>query len=296
MTERGALSLQIDDPEQKRRVKDFFDQEESWKGKIYNDQTVRFNRAMTRRKQYVFQALERLEGLTSGATLDIGCGCGIYSEELMRKGFDVHGMDLSPQILESCKHRLGLSEQEFALRFRAGDIENIPFADASFDLVLCIGVFGYLLSDQKALMEAHRVLKPGGYFLVTVQNLMSLSNVDYSIRKNFGSLWERKTAPHNHQERDVAMTLPWVFQHSSTHHQYKSYNPWKWEKVIQRHGFQKIDSLTYGQEFRVLRRLRALPEALLTSAEIVFDKVFRRAPVPYLRYAGESYTGVFRKL
>ncbi len=294
--ERGSLSLQIDDPEQKRRVKDFFDREESWKGKIYNDQTVRFNRAMTRRKQYVFQVLERLDGFTSGATLDIGCGCGIYSEELMRKGFDVHGMDISPQILESCKHRLGLSEQEFASRFRTGDIENIPFADASFDLVLCIGVFGYLLSDQKAFREVYRVLKPGGYFLVTVQNLMSLSNLDAIIRKKVSSLWDRSATQPDDQERDVAMTLPWVFQHSSTHHQYKSYNPWKWEKVIQRQGFQKIDSLTYGQEFRVLRRLKALPEALLTTTEVVVDKVFRRVPVPYLRYAGESYTGVFRKL
>lgn len=92
--------------------------------------------------------------------LDIGCGTG--RNLLMLKDFgESYGVDLSPLALKFCSQR-----HQALVKF--GGAEELPFADKSFDLVTIFDVLYHqgIRSDLKALAEAYRVLKPGGYLLV----------------------------------------------------------------------------------------------------------------------------------
>jgi len=58
-----------------------------------------------------------------------------------------------------------------------GDAHNLAFRDGSFGLVLSIGVIPYLHSPQKALVEMARVLRPGGFLLITAGNRWRLNHL-----------------------------------------------------------------------------------------------------------------------
>ncbi len=105
--------------------------------------------------------LELLALPVGARVLDVPCGWGRHAVLLAQQGYDVVGADLSYDLL-----RRGAAGP----RYVAADVRSQPFADASFDAV--INVFtslGLFLDDQEdlhALREAHRLLKPGGRFLL----------------------------------------------------------------------------------------------------------------------------------
>lgn len=94
--------------------------------------------------------------------LDAGCGTG-GSLLFLNKFGSVVGCDTSKSALAFCKKR-GLTN------VRYGSIDNLPFNNHLFDLVTCFDVLGQkeVRSDQKAISEFYRVLKPGGLLLVRV--------------------------------------------------------------------------------------------------------------------------------
>lgn len=105
--------------------------------------------------------LELLALPVGARVLDVPCGWGRHSVLLAQQGYDVVGADLSYDLL-----RRGAAGPHYV----AADVRSQPFADATFDAV--INVFtslGLFLDDQEdlqALREAHRLLKPGGRFLL----------------------------------------------------------------------------------------------------------------------------------
>ena len=106
-----------------------------------------------------------LEPLNPGdAVLDIGCGAGVDSlvaAHLVGTGGRVVGLDVTPAMVERARvhlGRLGLAN----VTFEVGEAEALPFPDATFNAVISNGVFNLTLNKEKALHEAHRVLKPGG--------------------------------------------------------------------------------------------------------------------------------------
>ncbi|MEK6900488.1 MAG: class I SAM-dependent methyltransferase [Nanoarchaeota archaeon] len=90
--------------------------------------------------------------------LDIGCGTGITLQILQDFG-KAQGMDLSDDAIDFCKKR-GFS-------ITKGDVAKMPFADDSFDVITCLGVFYHkgVKDDSTAMKEIKRVLKPGGRLL-----------------------------------------------------------------------------------------------------------------------------------
>jgi arsenite methyltransferase len=102
------------------------------------------------------------------AVLDIGCGTGVDSlvaARLVGTGGRVVGIDLTPAMIDKARAnqaRLGFGQ----LTFQAAEAEALPFPDNDFDAVISNGVFNLTLDKEKALQETHRVLKPGGRFLL----------------------------------------------------------------------------------------------------------------------------------
>lgn len=98
--------------------------------------------------------------------LDVGCGTGHLAGELMRRGYQAWGVDLSEGMVRFAQEHYG------ADRFQVGDIERIPFPDNTFDGIVCLGVVEYLSRDEEALREMWRVLKPGGVAVITTPNAL----------------------------------------------------------------------------------------------------------------------------
>jgi SAM-dependent methyltransferase len=94
--------------------------------------------------------------------LEIGAGTGYFSLNLLKGGVIGEAVctDISPGMLgalEANARRLGLTVET-----RACDAEDLPFADASFDLVFGHAVLHHLPGLERAFAEFHRVLRPGG--------------------------------------------------------------------------------------------------------------------------------------
>jgi ubiquinone/menaquinone biosynthesis C-methylase UbiE len=94
------------------------------------------------------------------AALDAGCGTGFLSFELASRGHRVTGVDFAPAMIAQARRKA--TEHGIAVRFEEGDVEQLPFAPASFDLVISRHVLWTLPHPEAAINEWMRVLRPGG--------------------------------------------------------------------------------------------------------------------------------------
>jgi SAM-dependent methyltransferase len=105
--------------------------------------------------------LVKRAGVRAGQrVLDVACGTGVVSITAARLGARVSGLDLTPELLERARENSRLAGVE--IDWQEGDVEKLPFADASFDAVL--SQFGHIFAPRPevAIAEMLRVLKPGG--------------------------------------------------------------------------------------------------------------------------------------
>ena len=94
--------------------------------------------------------------------LDAGCGAGMAMQFAAELGAEVAGIDASAALLEVARDRLP------GARLEQGDLEVLPFADDSFDVVTGFNSFQYAADPVSALQEARRVATPGGkVFIMT---------------------------------------------------------------------------------------------------------------------------------
>ncbi|MGH8462416.1 MAG: class I SAM-dependent methyltransferase [Stenotrophobium sp.] len=94
------------------------------------------------------------------SVLDVACGTGVVGVTAARRGARVRGLDLSPALLEDARRNAAVIGA--GIEFLEGDAEALPYADASFDVVL--SQFGHMFAPRPeiAIAEMLRVLKPGG--------------------------------------------------------------------------------------------------------------------------------------
>ena len=99
------------------------------------------------------------------ALLDWGCGCGrVLRHWSDLPGTGVYGCDINPRMVEWCRNNLAFAEVELN-----GVAPPLPYDEGSFDLMYAFSVMTHLPEDlQHAWMkESLRVLRPGGYLLIT---------------------------------------------------------------------------------------------------------------------------------
>ncbi len=93
--------------------------------------------------------------------LDAGCGAGLLALLASFRGALVAALDASPGLLAIARQRLPGAD------FREGDLEELPFADASFDGVVAVNSVFYAADMGAAMRELARVARPGGRVVVT---------------------------------------------------------------------------------------------------------------------------------
>ena len=109
--------------------------------------------------RYAFAA-RLVQGLN---VLDAACGEGYGSALLARQAASVTGVDLSVDAIEHARKRYGAGNIEF----RAADCLALPFGDDEFDCVVSFETLEHLEDHEGLLTEFRRVLKPGGFLLVS---------------------------------------------------------------------------------------------------------------------------------
>jgi SAM-dependent methyltransferase len=105
--------------------------------------------------------------LASGLNvLDAGCGVGYGAEMIARAGASrVVGIDLAPEAIAAASERAG----EMA-DFQVGDVQDMPFDEGSFDLVVCFEVLEHLEDPEPAITALKDVLREGGLLIVSSPN------------------------------------------------------------------------------------------------------------------------------
>lgn len=121
-----------------------------------------------------------------GRWLDLGCGAGILTMELLSRGVRVIALDGSRGMLDSAK--IVCSQFSEEVEWRLGDARDLGFIpDCGVDGIVCSSVVEYLDSADPLFREAARVLVPGGDFIVSIPPKRSaLRQLQKSLRWIFG--------------------------------------------------------------------------------------------------------------
>ena len=108
------------------------------------------------------QVLERIDVGPETALLDVGCGAGRFCRMAADRGARCTGLDATEAFVEIARERVRGGD------FRVGEMEALPWPDDSFDVVTGFNSFFIAADMGAALSEARRVLRPGGWFAMTV--------------------------------------------------------------------------------------------------------------------------------
>ena len=215
----------------KEQVTDLFTQTVDDWARFYDDPKPRTLTAQNfvSRRRFAIQMIEAR--LPKGAKiLDVGCGTGHLAAELARRGYQTCGTDLSEGMIQYARTHYNPDS------FQVADIEKIPYPDNTFDGILCLGVVEYLATDGPALTEIQRVLKPGGFAVITTPSSIcpffymdrALIRARFAVRPAIGVLRRMFGG-----EQREAQPYPKV--------QHRRYRKGSWDKLLRSHGLQLDD-------------------------------------------------------
>ena len=112
----------------------------------------------------IHQLIDRIR---PGRALDAACGTGRYARYMSERGHQVSAVDLSPEMIERARPNTP------GVEFRSGSLEELPFPDQAFDLVMCGLALTHLPAISKAVSEIGRVLKVSGTLVIADHHPMA---------------------------------------------------------------------------------------------------------------------------
>src|SRR5215471_9596116 len=142
----------------------YFHSVSSYWEKLYQDEDLTA-RIYQERKETALRWIEDLALPPGSRVLDLGCGAGYTAVALAERGYQVVGVDGEQAMLDMTSRRAEAAG--VTLSTTLGDAHELKFDQSSFDLVVALGLIPWLHSPNKALCEMNRVLKPGGFLVVS---------------------------------------------------------------------------------------------------------------------------------
>ncbi len=107
---------------------------------------------------------EILEPLPRGTLLDVPAGQGALSARLREAGFEVKACDLYPELF--CAGGIEVKQADLSAR--------LPYAREEFSYVVCIEGLEHIENPHQAIREFARVLKPGGFLIISTPNILNI--------------------------------------------------------------------------------------------------------------------------
>ena len=117
------------------------------------------------------------------SVLDIACGEGYGSHLLAAHSATVTGIDIDAETIEAAK----IKYKHPHLNFLTADVQNIPLADASFDVAISFETLEHITDHDKMVAGLKRVLKPGGILLISTPDKLY-----YSDKPNYHNSFHKK--------------------------------------------------------------------------------------------------------
>jgi len=126
-------------------------------GELWSAQARNWADFLERLHAPLYQSVFDRVGVSRGTRLlDVGCGAGLAARLAAHLGAQVTGIDAAPAFIEIARERVPDGD------FRIGEMEELPYADASFDVVTGFNSFQHAANPVAALSEARRVVRTGG--------------------------------------------------------------------------------------------------------------------------------------
>jgi ubiquinone/menaquinone biosynthesis C-methylase UbiE len=154
---------------QQQYVTDFFASTATYWQSVYADDTL-VSTIYQDRHSTALGWVQDLDLRPNARILEVGCGAGLLTVALARNGYKVDALDSTDAMLQLTRNRSESQYLQDRIRLHAGDVHALPFQAHTFDLVIALGLIPWLHSEHLALGEMRRVLKSGGYLLVTADN------------------------------------------------------------------------------------------------------------------------------
>jgi ubiquinone/menaquinone biosynthesis C-methylase UbiE len=119
------------------------------------------------RQAIALKYVDELSLPKTARVLEIGCGAGFMAIALARRGFTVEAVDHVPAMIELTQRHARQTGMDNRIHAALEDVHELTFEDQSFDLIVALGVIGWLHDLRKALVEITRVLKSSGYVVLS---------------------------------------------------------------------------------------------------------------------------------
>lgn len=106
------------------------------------------------------------------SVFDFGCGDAVHFEQFARNGCQISGIDISVEMITLAKQRLAKLNLDPDLAYIGGATDLAQLESNSLDAILSFNVLAYLTNDEEDIFykQAYRLLRPGGYLIVTHSN------------------------------------------------------------------------------------------------------------------------------
>jgi len=136
----------------------------------------------------------------NSAVIDVGCAQGNFSLALAKFGYKIYGVDLRSSFIAYAKLKMSRNEKNITyVEWTVVDAKNLPFQSDSVDCVLLLEVLEHTALPEKMIEEACRILKKGGYLIVSTVNQkrirMTARSISYSEFKKSESKKISRTLP-----------------------------------------------------------------------------------------------------
>lgn len=194
------------------KLNDRFDKESQHWQKLY--QPTGAKKFSYNNKKYRQQYVLEMLGRGSGKVLDLGCGTGSFFAHLEKLGYEVVGLDSSPEMVKLASAVANTLKHSQAVR---GDVLNLPFENNAFSALIAVGLLEYLPDDQNFLKIIRRVLKPGGKAVITLRNSLCSERRLWKLYRKFGLVVNK------------------------TDYFYREHNPSHFKSLLELLGFKNIE-------------------------------------------------------
>ncbi len=207
--------------------------EKGYKGMGMEGSIARWYDKNTRKRMEEFRReAERLKAFLpdGGDVLEVAPGPGFLAIEMARDSrIRVTGLDISKTFVELA--RKNAAEEGVRVDFKLGNASAMPFADKSFDLLVCRAAFKNFSEPERALKEMRRVLRPGGTgVIIDLRRDASMTEIKHEVDRMQLGFWSRLFT----RETFRLMLLK------------RAYTKPELEKMLERSGFKTVEVNTSG--------------------------------------------------